>query len=89
MQLARNCAYGGCRSKHACLLMRNPALTLLGVRADLAKYNIRCNSVCAGTIETPISAEERAAHGWTYEEWQVCSTSAQALPLLHSCCCPS
>ena len=34
------------------------------------KYNIRVNSVCAGTIETPISAEERKAHGWTYEEWE-------------------
>ena len=37
---------------------------------DLAKYRIRSNSVCAGTIETPISAEERASHGWTYDEWQ-------------------
>ena len=26
--------------------------------------------MCAGTIETPISAEERAAHGWTYDEWE-------------------
>ena len=26
--------------------------------------------MCAGTIETPISAEERKAHGWTYEEWE-------------------
>jgi 3alpha(or 20beta)-hydroxysteroid dehydrogenase len=34
------------------------------------KYNIRVNSVCAGTIETPISAEERKAHGWTYAEWE-------------------
>jgi len=31
---------------------------------DFAKYGIRSNSVCAGTIETPISKEERAAHGW-------------------------
>eukprot|EP01123_Difflugia_compressa_P009990 TRINITY_DN3513_c0_g1_i1.p1 TRINITY_DN3513_c0_g1~~TRINITY_DN3513_c0_g1_i1.p1 ORF type:complete len:302 (-),score=61.53 TRINITY_DN3513_c0_g1_i1:200-1078(-) len=37
---------------------------------DLAKYNIRVNSVCAGTIETPISAQERTEHGWTYEEWE-------------------
>ena len=28
------------------------------------------NSVCAGTIETPISADERKAHGWTYEQWE-------------------
>ena len=34
---------------------------------DFAKYKIRSNSVCAGTIETPISVEERTAHGWTYE----------------------
>jgi len=37
---------------------------------DLAKYNIRVNTVCAGTIETPISAVERKQHGWTYEEWE-------------------
>ena len=37
---------------------------------DFAKYNIRCNSVCAGTVETPISQEERKAHGWTFDEWQ-------------------
>ena len=37
---------------------------------DLAKYNIRVNSVCAGTVETPISQTERDAHGWTYEEWE-------------------
>jgi len=37
---------------------------------DLAKYNIRVNSVCAGTIETPISEQERKEHGWTYEEWE-------------------
>eukprot|EP00662_Eupelagonemidae_sp_cell21_P055717 gene55717-18040_t len=57
VQLARSCAY------------------------DLAKYDawispqvspphIRVNSICAGTIETPISADERAAHGWTYDEWE-------------------
>jgi NAD(P)-dependent dehydrogenase (short-subunit alcohol dehydrogenase family) len=27
---------------------------------DFAKYNIRSNSVCAGTVETPISAEVRS-----------------------------
>jgi len=37
---------------------------------DFGKYNIRVNSVCAGTIETPISKEERTAHGWTYEQWE-------------------
>ena len=37
---------------------------------DFAKYGIRSNSVCAGTIETPISAVERAEHGWSYEQWQ-------------------
>jgi NAD(P)-dependent dehydrogenase (short-subunit alcohol dehydrogenase family) len=37
---------------------------------DLAKYNIRVNSICAGTIETPISQQERKEHGWTYEEWE-------------------
>jgi hypothetical protein len=26
--------------------------------------------VCAGTIETPISADERKAHGWTYDQWE-------------------
>ena len=42
-------------------------LSLLSARS---KYNIRVNSVCAGTIETPISADERKAHGWTYAEWE-------------------
>ena len=37
---------------------------------DLAKYNIRVNSICAGTIETPISAVERKEHGWTFEQWE-------------------
>eukprot|EP01116_Phalansterium_solitarium_P008838 TRINITY_DN22805_c0_g1_i1.p1 TRINITY_DN22805_c0_g1~~TRINITY_DN22805_c0_g1_i1.p1 ORF type:complete len:280 (+),score=65.47 TRINITY_DN22805_c0_g1_i1:58-897(+) len=37
---------------------------------DFAKYNIRSNSVCAGTIETPISEDERRAHNWTYEQWE-------------------
>eukprot|EP00051_Salpingoeca_urceolata_P029868 m.491286 g.491286 ORF g.491286 m.491286 type:complete len:283 (-) comp29582_c0_seq1:19-867(-) len=41
---------------------------------DFAKYNIRSNSVCAGTIETPISVDERKAHGWTYEEWEALKT---------------
>ena len=37
---------------------------------DLAKYRIRVNSVCAGTVETPISAVERKEHGWSFEEWE-------------------
>ena len=37
---------------------------------DFAKYQIRVNSVCAGCIETPISAIERRDQGWTFEEWQ-------------------
>ena len=41
---------------------------------DFVKYGIRCNSVCAGTVETPISREERAAHGWTFEQWQTLKT---------------
>jgi NAD(P)-dependent dehydrogenase (short-subunit alcohol dehydrogenase family) len=41
---------------------------------DLAKYNIRVNSLCAGTIETPISQREREAHNWTFEEWQTLKT---------------
>lgn len=41
---------------------------------DFAKYKIRSNSVCAGTIETPISVEERTAHDWTYEEWEKLKT---------------
>lgn len=41
---------------------------------DLAKYGIRVNSVCAGTVETPISATERSEHGWTYEHWESLKT---------------
>eukprot|EP00036_Acanthoecidae_sp_10tr_P009867 CAMPEP_0182927376 /NCGR_PEP_ID=MMETSP0105_2-20130417/13755_1 /TAXON_ID=81532 ORGANISM="Acanthoeca-like sp., Strain 10tr" /NCGR_SAMPLE_ID=MMETSP0105_2 /ASSEMBLY_ACC=CAM_ASM_000205 /LENGTH=284 /DNA_ID=CAMNT_0025065321 /DNA_START=38 /DNA_END=892 /DNA_ORIENTATION=+ len=41
---------------------------------DFAKYNIRCNSVCAGTIETPISQTERDEHGWSYDEWESLKT---------------
>ncbi len=37
---------------------------------DLSRYSIRCNSLCAGTIETPISAAEREAHGWSLDEWE-------------------
>jgi len=45
-----------------------------GCAYDLAKYKIRCNTVCAGTIETPISVQERAEQGWTYEEWEKLKT---------------
>jgi len=41
---------------------------------DFAKYHIRVNSICAGTIETPISVQERKAHGWTYEHWESLKT---------------
>jgi len=41
---------------------------------DFAKYHIRVNSVCAGTIETPISVQERSEHNWTYEEWEALKT---------------
>ena len=37
---------------------------------DLSRYSIRCNSLCAGTMETPISAAEREAHGWSFDEWE-------------------
>jgi 3-hydroxybutyrate dehydrogenase len=45
---------------------------------DFAKYGIRSNSVCAGTIETPISADERKAHGWTYEQWEALKVRRRA-----------
>jgi len=41
---------------------------------DFAKYNIRVNSICAGTVETPISQLDRKEHGWTYEEWETIKT---------------
>merc|ERR1719336_1428572 len=37
---------------------------------DLAKYNIRVNCVCAGTVETPISQVERQEQGWTFDQWE-------------------
>ena len=43
---------------------------------DFAKYNIRSNSVCAGTIETPISVEER----------KVSAAARRPPPLLHAHC---
>lgn len=36
---------------------------------DFAKYGIRSNSVCAGTIETPISVEERKVRGPRMDEY--------------------
>ena len=53
-----NCATYSAMKGAICQLSRNCAY-------DLAKYNIRSNAICAGAIETPISAEERKAHGWT------------------------
>jgi len=41
---------------------------------DFAKYQIRVNTICPGTVETPISVKEREAHKWTYEEWEVIKT---------------
>lgn len=41
---------------------------------DFAKYRIRVNAICAGTIETPISQQERLNQGWTYEEWEKLKT---------------
>lgn len=42
---------------------------------DFAKYNVRVNSICAGTIETPISVAERRAHRWSYGEWERLKTA--------------
>ena len=52
-----NCATYSVTKAAIVQLMRNCSY-------DLAKYGIRCNAVCAGTIETPISKTEREAHGW-------------------------
>ena len=46
---------------------------------DLAKYNIRVNTICAGTIETPISQIERNEHNWTYEQWSKLKTQTTLL----------
>ena len=46
---------------------------------DLAKYNIRVNTICAGTIETPISQIERTEHNWTYEQWSKLKTQTTLL----------
>jgi len=37
---------------------------------DLAKHKIRVNSVCPGTITTPISYVEMKEQGWSFDEWQ-------------------
>ena len=62
-----NCATYSAMKGAICQLSRNCAY-------DLAKYNIRSNAVCAGTIETPISTVERADHGWTYDQWEKLKT---------------
>jgi len=41
---------------------------------DFAKYRIRVNSICAGTIDTPILTEERKAHGWDFATHQKLKT---------------
>ena len=46
---------------------------------DLAKYNIRVNTICAGTIETPISRVERQEHNWTFEQWSTLKTQTTLL----------
>lgn len=71
VQLSRNCAYDLAKYKSEGRLRERPGPPAARPTAALcAPPAVRSNSVCAGTIETPISAEERAAHGWTYEEWQ-------------------
>jgi 2-keto-3-deoxy-L-fuconate dehydrogenase len=42
---------------------------------DLAPYGIRVNSVCPGTIETPISVTERAEQKLTFAEWEKLKTT--------------
>jgi NAD(P)-dependent dehydrogenase (short-subunit alcohol dehydrogenase family) len=42
---------------------------------DLAHLGIRCNALCPGTIETPISVTERAEHQLSMAEWQRMKTA--------------
>lgn len=77
VQLARNCAYDFAKySEYCCACWACTAhppafilVTLTPLLPSLAA-DIRVNSVCAGTIETPISAEERKAHNWSYDQWE-------------------
>ena len=42
---------------------------------DLSQYGVRCNALCPGCIETPISAIEREAHRLSYDAWQKLKTA--------------
>lgn len=62
-----NCATYSVMKGAIVQMMRNCAF-------DFAKYGIRSNSICAGTIETPISETERKEHGWSFEKWEALKT---------------
>ena len=66
VQLARNCAHDFAKYT----IPTRSVLYAMIICDILNRYNIRSNSICAGTIETPISAVERSEHGWTFEQWE-------------------